>query len=324
MEQGETLEKFLDRVVRPDTEFITNCKQVIDTVVRLIQRYSKYSVNQVIKGGSLGKGTAVRGRSDVDLLVVMNDFKDVEQLKQNMERILCDFSDYLSSAVKKETHGQVELQIKSRTPYTLTFLLRCASDWSWFEVDLLPIVDVWSTWLLGLGGGVKSTYSTMESNSQLRKYYAKSLAKLQVEFVKPVPARVKDLIRLLKYWKNTEQVDLTSYCIELLVIHVWRENGSLNNFTMKALMTKVVHYLATFNGIKITFDDNYDPAYYVRLLRRSPPYVLDPANPFHDLSSDPQWSMPSFRRDCSRIESKGKALQRKLGVLPEESSCVVS
>jgi hypothetical protein len=49
MEQGETLETFLDRVVRPDTEFITNCKQVIDTVVRLIQRYSKYSVNQVIK-----------------------------------------------------------------------------------------------------------------------------------------------------------------------------------------------------------------------------------------------------------------------------------
>ena len=49
MEQGETLEKFLDRVVRPDKAFITNCKQVIDTVVRLIHLYPKYSVNQVIK-----------------------------------------------------------------------------------------------------------------------------------------------------------------------------------------------------------------------------------------------------------------------------------
>jgi hypothetical protein len=35
--------------IKHDTEFITNCKQVIDTVVRLIQRYSKYRVNQVIK-----------------------------------------------------------------------------------------------------------------------------------------------------------------------------------------------------------------------------------------------------------------------------------
>lgn len=51
MEQGETLEKFLDRVVRPDTEFISNCGEVIDTVVRLIHklRHPKYSVNHVIK-----------------------------------------------------------------------------------------------------------------------------------------------------------------------------------------------------------------------------------------------------------------------------------
>jgi hypothetical protein len=47
MEQGETLEKFLDRVVRPDKAFITNCKQVIDTVVRLIQRYSKYKTKSI-------------------------------------------------------------------------------------------------------------------------------------------------------------------------------------------------------------------------------------------------------------------------------------
>jgi hypothetical protein len=51
MEQGETLEQFLDRVVRPDTEFIRNCGEVIDTVVRLIHklRHPKYSVNHVIK-----------------------------------------------------------------------------------------------------------------------------------------------------------------------------------------------------------------------------------------------------------------------------------
>ena len=104
----------------------------------------------IFKGGSLGKGTAVRGRSDVDLLVVMNDFKNVDQLEQNMERILRDFSDYLSSTVESATHGQVELKIKSRTPYTLTFHLRCASDCSWFEVDLLPIVDVWSTCKYGV------------------------------------------------------------------------------------------------------------------------------------------------------------------------------
>jgi len=51
MKQGETLEKFLDRVVRPDTEFLEDCGEVIDTVVRRIHklRHPKYSVNNVIK-----------------------------------------------------------------------------------------------------------------------------------------------------------------------------------------------------------------------------------------------------------------------------------
>ena len=60
-----------------------------------------------------------------------------------------------------------------------------------------------------LGGqtaGLRETYSKMENEASLRKYYAKSLAKIQVQFVKPMPARVKDLIRLLKYWKYTEEV----------------------------------------------------------------------------------------------------------------------
>ncbi|XP_052074431.1 2'-5'-oligoadenylate synthase 1-like isoform X2 [Mytilus californianus] len=317
----ESLEKFLDREVRPDTDFLSDCNQIIDTVVRLIHRHPKYSVNQVIKGGSLGKGTAIRGHSDVDLLVVLNNFKNIKHLKENMENVLYDFRDYLKSAVEREGNN-IEIRIMGQTPFTLQFDLRCSDDSPWFDVDLLPIVDVWSTWLLGFAGGVQSTYSKMELKPHLRKYYAKSLAKLQIEFVKPMPPKVKDLICLLKYWKYTEQVELTSYCIELLVIHMWRENGEPNNFTMKQLMTKVVALLVTFGESTIAFSDHYTPSDYIQELGRNRPYVLDPSNPYHDVASDPNMST-----DCSRIESKGKQLQRKLEGLPEfseESGCVVS
>jgi hypothetical protein len=49
MEQGETLEKFLDRVVRPDTEFIRNCGDVIDTVVRLIHKLRQIYISYMNK-----------------------------------------------------------------------------------------------------------------------------------------------------------------------------------------------------------------------------------------------------------------------------------
>jgi len=51
---------------------------------------------------------------------------------------------------------------------------------------------------------LEDIYTTMYRNPYLKKYYAKCVAKLQVNFVKPLPSRVKDLIRLLKYWNYTE------------------------------------------------------------------------------------------------------------------------
>ncbi|CAC5425218.1 unnamed protein product [Mytilus coruscus] len=44
----------------------------------------------------------------------------------------------------------------------------------------------------------------MVKKPHLRKYYAKCLCKLQIEFVKGRPCRVKDLIRLMKFWNKTE------------------------------------------------------------------------------------------------------------------------
>ena len=35
------------------------------------------------------------------------------------------------------------------------------------------------------------------------EYYSTAIVKLQVEFVKKLPANVKDLIRLVKYWRKT-------------------------------------------------------------------------------------------------------------------------
>ena len=99
----------------------------------------------VFQGGSLGKGTGVRDFSDVDLLVVLNNYKSVEALSENLPQILRDFEDYLVSNVKKNIGDKAMIHIVQRTPYTLQFRMTCDMDSTWFDVDLLPIVDVWST-----------------------------------------------------------------------------------------------------------------------------------------------------------------------------------
>ena len=53
---------------------------------------------------------------------------------------------------------------------------------------------------------LKSIYTEMRKHEDLRGYYGKTLAFLQVNFVKKKPEKVKTVIRLLKYWIKTKKV----------------------------------------------------------------------------------------------------------------------
>lgn len=68
------------------------------------------------------------------------------------------------------------------------------------------LIKLYLLGLFGLAGGPTKAYKEMVKKPHLRKYYAKCLCKLQIEFVKSRPCRVKDLIRLIKYWNKTEGV----------------------------------------------------------------------------------------------------------------------
>ena len=92
----------------------------------------------------MGKGTGVRDHSDVDLLVVLNNFKSVEALSEDISTVIRNFKEYLTSTVDKKMGAKTGITIKGSTPYTLQFSVYC-DDGTWIDVDLLPIVDVWST-----------------------------------------------------------------------------------------------------------------------------------------------------------------------------------
>ena len=86
----------------------------------------------------MGKGTAVRNHSDVDLLVVLNGFRNLEDLVENMEDVIENFKDHLLSI------GDVSIQMYPGTPFTLQFRVFCRSKGVWIHVDLLLIVDIFS------------------------------------------------------------------------------------------------------------------------------------------------------------------------------------
>jgi hypothetical protein len=100
-----------------------------------------------------------------------------------------------------------------------------------------------------------------------KHFYSAALTELQVEFVKPKPSKVKDLIRLVKHWckeyvvENKKPADgffPNSYLLEMVTIHAWEEAGSPNQFEMAVGFRAVMEKLRCHRKLDIVWYDNYD------------------------------------------------------------------
>ena len=82
-------------------------------------------------------------------------------------------------------------------------------------------------------------YTNMLDDKTNWRYYSAALVLIQRDFVKERPALVKDLIRLVKYWRKTFLPKKSakrlppSYLLELLTIHAWENANRPERFDMK-------------------------------------------------------------------------------------------
>lgn len=109
-------------------------------------------------------------------------------------------------------------------------------------------------------------YKKMKDGPEnLLQYYKACLAKLQVAFVSPIPANVKNLIRLVKYWRkqyvsyagSTSSRSPNSYFLELITIHLWESKGRPNHFSTLKAFHSVMETLANYQSIRAIWRDNY-------------------------------------------------------------------
>lgn len=72
-------------------------------------------------------------------MVVINNFRKIDDLREQLPKIISSFAEYLLAAVRGET---IRIKIIKQTLYTLQFQVCCVEDGDWFDVDFLPIIDV--------------------------------------------------------------------------------------------------------------------------------------------------------------------------------------
>ncbi|XP_062590758.1 2'-5'-oligoadenylate synthase 1A-like isoform X2 [Saccostrea cucullata] len=223
---GSELQAFVRNEIEPDTSYISSCKAVVQRLCFFMQNNfpDELRPSEVIKSGSLGKGTAVKGKSDADLVVFLSSFHSISKLHSTLPSILQRMKLYLGQ------HGHCT--VEGTTRHAVKVSLSCHAGHT-HDVDILPSVNI-------LSKNLKTEiYSSMKSESPaLREYYSAALAPLQISFVSNVPTKVKTLIRLIKYWRKTFFEESSSrrlpssYPLELITIGEWEDAGSPQNFDL--------------------------------------------------------------------------------------------
>ena len=86
-----------------------------------------------IQGGSVGKGTAVKDRADIDCVVFLNNLTTMKEYKRN----LLETKNCLESCLKQSPYkGQITFD--EQTPFAVQFKLRLDNSSPEFHIDLLP------------------------------------------------------------------------------------------------------------------------------------------------------------------------------------------
>ena len=85
------------------------------------------------KGGSVGKGTAVKDKADIDCVVFLNNVKTMEEHESNLE----ETKNSLESCLKQSAYGD-QFTFEKQTPFAVKFKLRLDYLSREFHIDLLP------------------------------------------------------------------------------------------------------------------------------------------------------------------------------------------
>ncbi|WAR27467.1 OAS1-like protein [Mya arenaria] len=260
-----------------------------------LKRIDRKMIGSRLPGGSLGKGTAVKGKSDIDITLMVSEYSNVRDLVQDMPRILSELEESLQHVPGISVDG------KSRHAVQISL--------GGSSVDILPAVDVTRT-----GGDspfrleviLNEVYQKMIGpDAYIKDFYSASLAPLQTELVRDLPTKVKSLIRLIKYW-NKEKVKPTilsgcptSYVYEVIIMDRWVKAGRPYSFDMTRAAHDVLTSLKNNRDFKVLTTElaKYDRS--IAQIGHST-YIMDPCNPTNDLYNSRNWNWDGVASEAQR------------------------
>ncbi|XP_056677687.1 2'-5'-oligoadenylate synthase 1-like [Monodelphis domestica] len=319
--QARDLDRYIEEYLLPNTIFRTEIRCAIDIICsflkeRCFQDLGKsVRVTKVVKGGSSGKGTALRGCSDADLVVFLSNLKSFrDQIDHRNE-----FIEEIKKQLKTCQHEQgwkfkVKFEVNSRAnPRVLSFTLKSTKISQWVDFDVLPAFDVLGQLTTDFRKPDPQIYINLIRESQTAGEFSTCFTELQKQFLSQRCPKLKSLIRLVKHWYKMCKEIMDSlppqYALELLTVYAWEHGSQETRFITAQGFQTVLYLIQKYQELMIYWTINYDidneaiTDYLCRQLRKHRPVILDPADPTGDVGGGSRWRWDKLAQEAQRWSS---------------------
>jgi 2'-5'-oligoadenylate synthetase len=260
--------------------FNSKIAQILNEVVDLVTEKSFFEISHVVKGGSVGKGTAINGVTDAELVFFCKGLPSAAQ------------SSWLPS-LSKAVAG-VLMQCSEE----VEFLRDISVTSEYISVKVKGLMEVKIRFAAAFDSHTEAVQTLGEQGPQGWKHLPVTLTKEKVQFISKQPGQVKVTMRLLKWWRDqqtwaSEYVTPSDELLELLAIYSALQTKPKDQRTSVA---NVMSLMARFNELRIVWSNFYSKDEIWSPLLQQRPLLMDPVNPYVNVA-DPQ------RFDASQLMS---------------------
>lgn len=252
--------------------FNSKVAQMLTEIVDIVSENAFFNISHVIKSGSVGKGTAINGCTDAEVVFFV---KGLPPNKQNkwLPTMLKAVSGVL------EQHLETSLSIVDRLFLTEDSI--CMKVRGLVEVNLRfsATFESYTETVKELGAMGPEGW----------KHLNTSLTKEKVLFVSKQPGQVKVTMRLLKWWRDQQQwtceyTTPSDDVLELIAVYSALQTKPKDQRTAIA---NAMSLMARFNEVRIVWSNYYSKEEIWTPLIQQRPLLMDPVNPYANVA-DPQ------------------------------------
>eukprot|EP00747_Dinoflagellata_sp_TGD_P130434 gnl/TRDRNA2_/TRDRNA2_174830_c0_seq3.p1 gnl/TRDRNA2_/TRDRNA2_174830_c0~~gnl/TRDRNA2_/TRDRNA2_174830_c0_seq3.p1 ORF type:complete len:547 (+),score=123.11 gnl/TRDRNA2_/TRDRNA2_174830_c0_seq3:81-1721(+) len=245
--------------------FNSQVAQTLHDVVGAIEATTFLSIHHIVKGGSVGKGTAISGVADSEVVLFLNGLPPTGQSKW-LPGLLKSVAGGLQERLGHQ-HKVEDVHISGDTICIRT------KDLTTVHLQVSPVYQSYANVIQLLRSEIPAA----------RRYYAAALAEEKLRFIEKQPSSVKVTIRLLKWWREQQQWScaITKPSDEILELLAVYSALQTKPASQRLAVANVMSLLSRFDELRIVW-----PAYHYTKediwapLLNQKPLVMDPTNPF--------------------------------------------